>query len=218
MKKFFATFLIAAGASGAWAGGMESLESFVKTVKSGRADFTQTVTAPPRDGQPARAKTSSGTFEFQRPGKFKWQVVKPYEQLIVSDGKQLFQYDPDLMQVTVRPVGDAIGSSPASILFGSGSLEQSFNVTTLPAKEGVEWLRATPKSPDAGFSRVDIGFKDGMPAQLELLDAFGQTTQVSFAGMVRNPAVSADSFQFVAPKGVTVVQMGQQQPGKPAGR
>lgn len=202
--------------AGAWAASAaDQLRTFVSGTQSATGSFTQT-TKSTGAGQGAPAQ--SGTFSFQRPGKFKWQVIKPYEQLIVSDGKQLFQYDPDLMQVTVRPVGDAIGSSPASILFGSGSLEQSFNVATLPAKEGVEWLRATPKSPDAGFSRVDIGFKDGMPAQLELLDAFGQTTQVSFANMVRNPAVSADSFQFVAPKGVDVVKMGQQHPGKPAAR
>ena len=200
--------------AGAWAAtAAEQLRAFVSGTQSATGSFTQTTKATTGQGTP----NQSGTFSFQRPGKFKWQVMKPYEQLIVSDGKQLYQYDPDLMQVTVRAVGEAIGSSPASILFGSGSLEQSFNVAPMPAKEGVEWLRATPKSPDAGFSRVDIGFRDGLPAQLELLDAFGQTTQVTFANMVRNPAVSADSFRFVAPKGVDVVQMNQQ-PGQAAPR
>jgi hypothetical protein len=85
-----------------WAGGLESLETFVKTVKSGRADFTQTVTAPSREGQPGRVKTSTGTFEFQRPGKFKFDYQKPFAQTIVADGKTLWLYDADLNQVTQR--------------------------------------------------------------------------------------------------------------------
>lgn len=190
------------------ASAVEQLRTFVSSTQSATGSFTQGTKGSGGQALPAQ----SGTFSFQRPGKFKWQITKPFEQLIVSDGKQLFQYDPDLSQVTVRGVGEAVGSSPAQILFGSGSLEQSFNVAPLPARDGAEWLRATPKSPDAGFSRVDIGFKDGMPLSLELLDAFGQTTQVTFSGMVRNPQVSADTFRFTPPKGVDVVKMG----GSPA--
>lgn len=191
--------------AGAWAAtAAEQLRTFVSSTQSASGQFTQSTKSSAGVATPAQ----SGVFSFQRPGKFKWEISKPYEQLIVSDGKQLFQYDPDLAQVTVRPVGDAVGSSPAQILFGSGSLDQSFNVTPLPSNEGVEWLRAIPKSSDAGFSRVDIGFKDGLPVRLELLDAFGQTTQVNFAAMVRNPQISADSFNFTAPKGVDVVRMG----------
>lgn len=212
MRRFAAPVLLGAllVPAGAWAAtAAEQLRSFVSGTQSASGNFTQSTKSSAGVATPAQ----SGTFSFQRPGKFKWQIAKPYEQLIVSDGKQLFQYDPDLAQVTVRPVSEAVGSSPAQILFGSGSLDQSFNVAALPAKDGAEWLRATPKSPDAGFSRVDIGFKDGLPLRLELLDAFGQTTQVSFADMVRNPQVSADSFNFTAPKGVDVVRMG----AKPAG-
>ena len=191
--------------AGAWAAtAAEQLRTFVSSTQSASGQFTQSTRSSAGVATPAQ----SGVFSFQRPGKFRWEISKPYEQLIVSDGKQLFQYDPDLAQVTVRPVGEAVGSSPAQILFGSGSLDQSFNVAALPSKDGAEWLRATPKSPDAGFSRVDIGFKDGLPLRLELLDAFGQTTQVNFADMVRNPQISADNFNFTAPKGVDVVRMG----------
>jgi outer membrane lipoprotein carrier protein len=182
----------------------EQLHAFVASVTAATGSFTQATTGT-QQSQPRPAQ--SGTFSFQRPGKFKWAVQKPYEQLVVSDGKQVYQYDPDLAQVTVRKVDQAIGTSPAAILFGSGSLEQSFDVSALPAKDGLEWLRAKPRNTDAGFSRVDMGFKDNLPARIELLDAFGQTTRVDLSGIVPNPKVNAQDFQFTPPKGVDVVNM-----------
>ncbi|AOB32338.1 hypothetical protein AKI39_18845 [Bordetella sp. H567] len=182
----------------------EQLHAFVSAVTAATGSFTQ-ATSGGQQSQPRPPQ--SGTFSFQRPGRFKWSVQKPYEQLIVSDGKQVYQYDPDLAQVTVRKVDQAIGTSPAAILFGSGSLEQSFDVSALPAKDGLEWLRAKPRTTDAGFSRVDIGFKDNQPARIELLDAFGQTTRVDLSNIVPNPRISAQDFQFTPPKGVDVVNM-----------
>jgi outer membrane lipoprotein carrier protein len=182
----------------------EQLRTFTTSVTAATGKFTQATTGP----QQSRPKPpQSGTFSFQRPGKFKWSVQKPYEQLIVSDGKQVYQYDPDLAQVTVRKVDQAIGTSPAAILFGSGSLEQSFDVTPLPQKDGLDWLRAKPRNTDAGFSRVDIGFKDNAPARIELLDAFGQTTRVDLSGIVANPKLGDQDFSFVPPKGVDMVNM-----------
>jgi len=192
----------------ALAGAIDQLHAFASNTQSARGSFSQVTRGSSGQAAPAQ----SGSFSFQRPGRFRWEVAKPYEQLIVSDGKQLFQYDPDLSQVTVRDVGEAIGSSPAQILFGSGSLEQSFNVAEQPERDGLQWLRATPRTPDAGFSRVDIAFKDGLPARLELLDAFGQTTAITFSGIARNPQLPQDSFRFKAPAGVDVVRMGGQAP------
>lgn len=181
----------------------EQLRSFVSTVSSATGAFAQTTVNNQGVAQPAQ----TGQFSFQRPGKFKWAVQKPYEQLIISDGTQVFQYDPDLAQVTVRKVDAAIGSSPAAILFGSGSLEDSFDVTALPDKDGLAWLRAKPRTADAGFARVDLGFKNNVPVRVELLDAFGQTTRVDLSGIQANPKLPAKDFQFVAPKGVDVVKM-----------
>ncbi|ANN68202.1 outer membrane lipoprotein chaperone LolA [Bordetella bronchialis] len=182
----------------------EQLHAFVASVTAATGSFTQ-ATSGGQQSQPRPPQ--SGTFSFQRPGRFKWSVQKPYEQLIVSDGKQVYQYDPDLAQVTVRKVDQAIGTSPAAILFGSGSLEQSFDVSALPARDGLEWLRAKPRTTDAGFSRVDIGFKDNQPARIELLDAFGQTTRVDLSNIVPNPRINAQDFTFTPPKGVDVVNM-----------
>lgn len=192
-----------ASAPAAAASAQEQLRDFVGKVNAATGSFSQyTVNAQGRT-QPAQ----TGTFSFQRPGKFKWAVQKPYEQLVISDGAKVYQYDPDLLQVTERKVDAAIGTSPAAILFGSGSLEQSFEVSALPSKDGLDWLRAKPRNADAGFSRVDIGLKDNLPARVELLDSFGQTTRVDLSGITPNPSIGAKEFQFTAPKGVDVVKM-----------
>ena len=185
------------------ASAQEQLKSFVATVTSATGSFSQYTVNNQGRTQPAQ----TGVFSFQRPGKFKWAVQKPYEQLVVSDGRVLFQFDPDLAQVTERKVDAAIGTSPAAILFGSGSLEQSFDVSALPSKDGVDWLRAKPRTADAGFSRVDIGMKDNLPVRVELLDSFGQTTRVDLSAINANPTLPAKEFQFTAPQGVDVVKM-----------
>ena len=179
------------------------LRAFVDTVKTATGTFTQSTVGAQGRTQPAQ----SGMFAFQRPGKFRWAVKQPYEQLIVSDGKQVYQYDPDLAQVTERKVDQAIGTSPAAILFGSGNLEQAFNVTPMPDRDGMQWLRAKPRNADAGFSQVDIGLKNNLPARVELLDSFGQTTRVELSGIQSNATIPADTFAFTAPPGVDVVKM-----------
>lgn len=198
--------VLACGPALAWGvTAQEQLKTFVSTVQSATGSFSQ-VTTSPQGGKVAPAQL--GTFAFQRPGKFRWEVQKPYAQLIVSDGKQVYQYDPDLAQVTLRDVGKAIGASPAAILFGSGDLDQAFTVTPLPDNDGLQWLRAKPRNAaDAGFAQVDIGMRGNLPARILLLDAFGQTTRVDLSGMQPNAAVPAAQFQFTPPKGVDVVRM-----------
>ncbi len=185
------------------ASAQEQLKAFVATVSAATGSFSQYTVNTQGRTQPAQ----TGVFSFQRPGKFKWAVQKPYEQQVISDGKTVYQFDPDLAQVTERKVDAAIGTSPAAILFGSGSLEQSFDVSPLPSKDGVDWLRAKPRTADAGFSRVDIGMKDNLPVRVELLDSFGQTTRVDLSSITPNPSLAAKEFQFTAPKGVDVVKM-----------
>ncbi|WP_066453959.1 outer membrane lipoprotein chaperone LolA [Castellaniella caeni] len=178
------------------------LESFIQKVQSATGQFQQE-----QAGKDGVKRAQSGTFAFQRPGKFRWQVVKPYAQLIVSDGQRVYQYDPDLEQVTERKAGQAIGASPAALLFGSGSLDDAFKLQAQEDHDGLQWLRAVPKSPDAGFVHVDIGFSDGLPRQLVLLDAFGQTSRIQFAELKANPGIAASQFQFSVPKGAALVKM-----------
>ncbi len=204
IKHYAAAALLAASPVVAWsADAPAQLHQFIAKVSSATGSFTQQTMVRDGRGKPAQ----SGQFSFQRPGKFKWAVKKPYEQLVVSDGATVYQYDPDLAQVTERPVDKSIGSSPAAVLFGSGALEDSFNVSALPDNDGLQWLRAKPRSADAGFSYVDIGFRNDLPARLVLLDSFGQTTRIDLDGIKANPPLPAGEFKFVPPKGVDVVKM-----------
>ena len=195
--------------SAAWAGGMESLEAFVKGVKSGRAEFTQTVTAPSKDGQPPRAKTSTGTFEFQRPGKFKFDYQKPFAQMIVADGKTLWLYDTDLNQVTQRAQAQALGSTPAAVIASAAdlrALQADFTLEGAPARDGLEWVKATPKNKDGQLQNVLVGFQGEGLAALEILDSFGQRSVLKFSKVEVNPALGADAFLFKVPKGADVLK------------
>jgi outer membrane lipoprotein carrier protein len=155
--------------------------------------------------QGSKDKLSSGSFSFARPGKFIWTYTKPYDQVLQADGEQLFIYDKDLNQVTVRKLGDALGSSPAAILFGSNDLEKNFALSEAGTRDGLEWLKATPKAKDSSFEQIQIGLKNGVPEAMELKDNFGQTSILSFKKFEKNPALNATSFKFVMPKGADVI-------------
>lgn len=213
MKCFFATVLIAASAHAACANGLEGLENFVKTVSSGRADFTQVVTAPAKEGQTARSKTSSGTFEFSRPNRFKFLYKKPFEQSIVADGQTLWLYDADLNQVTARKQSAALGSTPAALIAAAPdlrALQADFTLAAAPEKDGLEWVVATPKTKEGQLQAVRVGFRAGEKpaglAALEILDSFGQRSVLSFSKVEVNPALPKDSFQFITPKGADVIR------------
>lgn len=183
-------------------GGIEQLRAFVAQTSGARGEFAQ-VTQARRGAAPQRAQ---GTFSFQRPGRFRWQVDKPFEQLIVADGERLALYDRDLNQVTYRRLAGALPASPASILFGTADIEREFTLTDAGTRDGLAWVNAIPRVKDAPFTRVDIGLRDALPLALTLEDSFGQVTQLAFAKIERNPRFAADAFRFVAPKGADVIE------------
>lgn len=184
------------------ASALAQFKAFVAGTKSARGEFTQR--------QVKKTETSkvtppaSGTFVFARPGKFIWAYVKPYDQLLQADGEQLYIYDKDLNQVTIKKLGDALGSSPAAILFGSNDLEKNFTLTEAGTRDGLEWLNATPKSKDTAFEQISIGMRNGIPEAMELRDAFGQTSLLAFQNFERNPNLGAQQFKFVIPKGADI--------------
>ncbi len=184
------------------ASAIEQLRSFATGTTSARGEFLQQQVRA--NGRPGEA--SSGTFAFTRPGRFRWEVLKPFEQLVVTDGERVHFYDKDLKQVTVRKVTDAVGATPAAILFGANDLEINFTIKDLGVSEGVEWLEAVPRSKESGFDRIRIGFRSGLPIAMEVLDSFGQTTRFVFRAIDRNPKLDAGLFRFTAPPGVDVVQ------------
>jgi outer membrane lipoprotein carrier protein len=190
------------------ASALDQFKTFVATTKSAKGEFVQRQVK--RDnaagGDAKVSNAATGTFVFARPGKFIWAYEKPYEQLLQADGEKLYIYDKDLNQVTIRKLGDALGSSPAAILFGSNDLEKNFTLKEAGAKNGLEWLEATPKTKDTTFDRIGIGLKDGVPQAMELRDSFGQVSLLSFSKFEKNPPLSAERFKFAVPKGADVFE------------
>ena len=183
------------------AGGLDALQHFSSVVRSYRAGFEQTVIA--KNGR--TVQSSKGQVAIQRPGKFRWQVEKPFPQLMLGDGRYVWLYDPDLQQATRRKVDAAIGGTPAALLAGSSVLEKFFTLKELPAQDGVDWVEASPKNPESGFAQIRLGFSGAQLKTMEMLDNFGQRTRVVFLRSEINPALVADTFHFVPPAGVDVL-------------
>lgn len=201
-------------AAGVRAAGLDSLEIFLRTVSSARADFTQVVTAPAREGQAARTKTSTGSFEFSRPGRFRFIYRKPFDQTIVADGQTLWLFDADLNQVTARKQAQVLGSTPAALIASAPdlrALQVEFTLESAPNREGFEWVVATPKARDGQLQSVRVGFKAGSDrsvnlAALEILDNFGQLSRLNFSKVELNPALAADTFVFKVPAGADLIR------------
>lgn len=210
MKKLLATFALATLAAAAvQAGPIESLESFIKNAKTGRAEFTQVITAPSRNGEAARTRTSSGTFEFQRPSRFRFEYRKPFEQTIVADGQTLWLHDKDLNQVSQRKQAKVLAQTPAALIAASPDLEtlkRDFDLQALPDRDGMQWVQATPKQKEGQLTSMKVGFRGEQLAALDILDSFGQRSVLTFNGLQLNAAVNPESFRFTPPKGADVVQ------------
>ena len=182
---------------------LEQFKSFVSNTKSAKGEFSQQQIKM-QEGKAKVSKTALGSFMFARPGKFIWTYVKPYEQTLQTDGEQLYIYDKDLNQVTIKALGGALGASPAAILFGGSELEKNFTLKEVGVKQDLEWLEAIPKTKDSQFEHIGIGMKDGLPVALELRDSFGQISLVTLKSVERNPVFKADQFKFVVPTGADV--------------
>jgi outer membrane lipoprotein carrier protein len=191
------TALVAQQAS---ASGIDQFRAFLKATRQAQGSFTQTVIA--KSGR--KPQQSTGLFAFSRPGKFRWSYEKPYKQLLVSDGRKLWSFDPDLNQVTVRKVGDALGSSPAALLAGD-TLEEHFTLIDAGTADGLQFVEATPASKEGAFESVRVGMKDNLPRMMEVRDNFGQTTIIQFGQIESNVALPAETFRFSPPKGADIV-------------
>jgi outer membrane lipoprotein carrier protein len=201
MNKVLLLVSLLALAGGARADSVDLLRDFAQNVKSGRASFTQTVTSA--DG--AKKKTSSGQFEFVRPNRFRFVYAKPFEQQIVADGQKVWLYDVDLNQVTVRPMTQALGATPAALLAGA-TLDKEFNLKAVPAAEGLEWVQATPRVKDGPIQSLRVGFKGKDLAALDIVDAFGQRSALRFMALEQNIKLADEQFRFTPPKGADVIQ------------
>jgi outer membrane lipoprotein carrier protein len=193
---------------------VEQLKTFTKQVKSAEGEFVQLQVSAKNiaDGKNKLGRQTVGKFTFVRPGKFVWETQKPFEQLLIADGKQLLMWDKDLNQATYRPANQALASTPAAILFGDSALDQFFNINPLEDKAGMSWVELTPKagkgsSDDIPYGKISIGMQNDQPQAMELQDAFGNVVTLTFSKIKTNVAVPASKFNFVPPKGAEVVRM-----------
>lgn len=217
MKKLIAIISIVSCAMVAKADGLGALELFLQTAASGRADFTQVVTAPAREGQVARTRISNGSFEFQRPGRFRFVYGKPLAQTIVADGQTLWLHDVDLNQVTARAQASALGSTPAALIAAAPdmrALQADYQLANGPEREGLQWVVATPRARDGQVQTVRVGLREvelggkkmAELAALEIVDNFGQRSLLTFTRVQLNVSLPPETFRFKVPAGADVIR------------
>ncbi|WAR43467.1 outer membrane lipoprotein chaperone LolA [Methylomonas rapida] len=205
IKKFLTTCVLLAGINGgAWAdeAPIEQLKTFLKTNAALSADFKQV--SFNKAGQ--AGQTSVGQFYLRRPGKFRWNYQKPFNQEIVSNAGKVWFYDADLEQVTVKQLDDSLGSTPALLLTGQVDINEKFILEEQGSDEEMNWIRLSPKNEESGFKYILIGLSHGQLGGMELSDNFGQLTRIYFSNIKLNPVLSDDLFNFNPPKGVDVFE------------
>lgn len=184
------------------AGGLDDFLAFNAAAKTATARFEQQVL----DRSGKVVERASGTFAFARPGKFRWTYDKPHRQVLVGDGAKLWIHDPDLNQVTVKRIDQAISSTPAALLAGRDDISKHFTLRDAGAADGLSWVEATPRSQDTGFERVRLGLAGKSLAAMELHDQLGGRTMLRFHDLKANAAVPEATFTFAPPKGADVIE------------
>jgi outer membrane lipoprotein carrier protein len=179
---------------------VKQLQAFLKSSKSLTADFKQVLIN--ESGKPTQ--TSSGIFYLQRPGKFRWNYLKPFQQEIVSTSGKVWFYDTDLDQVTIKKLDESVGSTPALLLSGTISLDDNFTMEDQGVDGEMQWIKLLPKNQESSFKYILIGLNKGSLGGMELSDNFGQLTRIYFTNVQLNPPIKPTVFEFVAPKGADV--------------
>jgi outer membrane lipoprotein carrier protein len=181
--------------------GRKYVDNFVADVITFQGNFEQALLDA--DGQVIDKTT--GTLEIQRPGQFRWSYIEPYEQWLVADGLNVWSYDVDLAQVTVKPQAIALANTPALLLGGSADALEQFTYEESYVEADTTWVRLTPKNTESGFERVELGFREGTLHRMVFFDNLEQTTLVALSEVSVNLPIDADRFNFVAPEDVDVV-------------
>ncbi|WP_018149949.1 outer membrane lipoprotein chaperone LolA [Leeia oryzae] len=182
------------------ADGLSQLKSFLGNTQTVSASFSQLVQGK------QKKQSSTGSLELLRPGKFRWEYVKPYQQLIVSDAKKVWVYDSDLEQVTERNLGKALGDTPAALLAGSNELEKGFVLKNAGTKDGLDWVSATPKQKEGSFEQITLGLEGNLLKRMILQDQFGQVTTIDFSNIQKNIKLDPVRFNFVPPDGIDIIK------------
>lgn len=184
------------------AGGLDDFLAFNAATKTATARFEQQVF----DRAGKVVERAQGTFAFARPGRFRWTYDKPHQQVLVGDGRKLWIHDPDLNQVTVKRIDQAISSTPAALLAGKDDITALFTLKDAGAADGLAWVEATPKAQDTGFERVRLGLSGRTLAAMELFDQLGGRTMLRFTDLKANATLPPETFAFAPPKGADVIE------------
>jgi chaperone LolA len=193
-----------------------ALDRYLDGMSSLQSAFTQSVT----DAKGKQLDSGSGTLLVQRPGRFRWDYQPQSEdhtaaalaqseqrgQLLVADGKNLWFYDRELAQVTVKPVEAALSATPVILLSGSAAqLHDSFEISAAGSHDGLEWVSVKPRSAEADFNSAQLGFERNRLVRMVVNDRLGQTVQLNFSHSERNARISAADLQFKPPAGADVI-------------
>ncbi len=199
-RLIFLTFFFINGASYAADEPVKQLQAFLKASKSLTADFKQVLINEAGDPY----QTSYGIFYLQRPGKFRWDYLKPFQQQIVSTSGKVWFYDTDLEQVTIKKLDESVGSTPALLLSGNISLDDNFTMQDQGVDGDMQLIKLLPKNQESSFKYILIGLNKGSLGGMELSDNFGQLTRIYFSNVLLNPPIKPTVFEFKAPKGADV--------------
>lgn len=181
--------------------GRELVDAFVRDLATLSARFEQRLVDPSGE----LLEVSSGTLDIKRPGQFRWVYDEPYEQRLVADGQNIWNYDVDLAQVTVKPQAEALANTPALLLGGSDAALAEFEYVDGYEHAGLNWIRMRPLDTSSGFRQVELAFSAGVLTRMVFLDNLDQTTIVSLSDVVIDAPIDASLFDFSVPSGVDVV-------------
>jgi outer membrane lipoprotein carrier protein len=179
----------------------DRLDRFFGGLKAFEATFDQVII----NHKGEVIQRTHGTLQIMRPGRFRWEYESPYRQTIVTDGKTLWVYDPDLQQVAESRLDTSVGNTPAILLSTEQPLDSLFRITELPPEDGLAWVTLEPKGRETNFSRVKLAFDERALVSMDILDSFGQTVRIDFTRARRNPSLDPKLFQFTPPPGVDVI-------------
>ncbi|MES1940571.1 outer membrane lipoprotein carrier protein LolA [Salinisphaera sp. T5B8] len=201
LRRILVALVLLCAALTAQADGVGDLEAFYNNVDSLSAHFEQ----EQKDDNGQTLQQASGTFLLSRPDRFRWEYTAPYKQVIVSDGETFRFYDVDLAQVTIRSIDATLQATPALLLTGGAALEDAFDIVSAGTRDGMSWVRLTPRADDTDFQEVRLGLKDQVPSVMELDDNLGQTTHIRFSDIELNPKLADSRFTLDIPDDVEVV-------------
>jgi outer membrane lipoprotein carrier protein len=181
--------------------GVKLVENFLTEVITFEGSFDQSL----QDAEGTIVERTSGTLEIERPTRFRWSYTEPYEQWLVADGVNLWSYDLDLEQVTVKPQAEALANTPAMLLGGSADALEQFDFAGTTEEQFTTWVRLEPKDKDSGFDAVVLGFMDGLLRRMVFYDNLGQITFVGLHDVRVNEPIDSERFEFSVPPGVDLV-------------